>query len=205
MKIKDDVTYSSTKKESNDSYKKVKGPSKGATIGLIIAFSVIGGYISLPISLAGFLDTVLLKSQHVKLEELINVEGVVESVEVIGHEYGPTAEIKLKDDEKTFYMFDLVYQACDKSIKTDNLYGSLAYLSIDGSNNIYSFKTNEKVYLTYDGYLNKHKKDLVWRYGFDAAFGVIGSACLVGVILSAIHLKRIKQKKTSDALNVAKS
>ena len=103
MKNKDNVTYSTLEKESKDFSNRVKKPSRGKTIGLIIAFSVVGGCLLL-FSLIGFLDTALLKSQHAKQEELTNVEGVAESVKVVGEEYGTILKIKLKDNETTFYM-----------------------------------------------------------------------------------------------------
>ena len=191
MEIKDNATYSSLEKESNDSYKKVKGPSKGKTIGLIIAFSIIGGYL-LVFSLMMFLDTALLKSNYTEQEELTTVEGVVDSVKVRGHEYGLDAAIKLKDNEEQFIMPTLAYKACDKSIETDDLNGSFVYMSVY-ENTVYSFKTDEKVYLTFDGYLNTHKKDVGVRYGIGAATCIIGFSCIVVTILSARHLKKIKQ------------
>lgn len=196
MEIKDNVTNVGERKESNDSHRRVKRPSKGKAVGLLITFSVVGGFLLL-FSLVGLLDTITYKSHYTKQEELTNVEGIIETIEVVGHEFGPDVTITLKESEKTFHIISLAYDACDKSIETDNLNGSFVYLSTSG-NTIYSFKTDEKVYLTFDGYLNAHKKDLTWRYSLYSTCCLIGCGCMVGTILSAVHLKKIKKNKTQN-------
>ena len=103
MEIKDNVTNVGERKESNDSHRRVKRSSKGKTVGLLITFSVVGGYL-LPFSLVGLLDAITYKSPYIKQEELTNVEGIIETVEVVGHEFGPDVTITLKENEKTFHI-----------------------------------------------------------------------------------------------------
>ncbi len=196
MEINDDVTNSDIEKESKDSRRRVKAPSKGKIVGRIIPFSIVGGYL-LFLSLIVFLDTAIFKSKHAKQEELTNTEGIIESVEVYGHEYGTDMEIKLKDNEKTFHMSPMAYEACDKSIETDDLNGLFVYMSVAGSSesSVYSLKTDGKIYLTFDGYLNAHIKYLAWRYGFSSASFLIGSGFMVLTFLSVKQLKKISKKK----------
>ena len=178
--------------------KRVRGSAKNKTLKLLIVLPIIC-YHSLPFFVVLLATTIINSEKIQQQEELITIQGIVQSKRGVGFGHEPGIEIKLKDNDTIYLIWSDAWDACDRSLSSDNIEGLLAHLSCAPSDKeyayVYSFKIDEKEYLSYDGYLSECQRELAWRYSLSAVLLLITISCIVGIITTATYLRINKPKE----------
>ena len=181
--------------------KRVKGSAKNKTLKLLIALPIIC-YHSLPFFIALGATTIVNSKKIQQQEGLITIQSIVQSKRGVGFGHEPGIEIKLKDDDTLYVIYSNAWDACDRSLHTDNVDGLMVYLSCAHTDRedkkyvfVYSFKTDEKVYLSYDGYLSECQRELAWGFSLSAVSLLITISCIASIITAATYLRINKTKE----------
>lgn len=199
----------------------VKGSAFKRMRALIIFFSTIS-FFTFVFTFAIIQPSVF--SKPVNRDSLVSVNGEIEYLEVEKPK-STYVYFGFKDNDTTYCICFDPYDACNKTIETDDLVGQTVSILAEPARKlsspnehgrtyyarVYEFTTIEKEYLTYDGYLvyfNESKKMTIGLYIFSLStgtiFALVSVAATTYTIVCAKKYEKISARHLLQLLNSLK-